>query len=124
VSVEDESGDPSASGKIISLTAEAPNCDVTVRSVSLSLGEVGEIVVVPHSMPSESIVTATVHASRGGVERSANVSFEVINEADDLAAEAAEYRDRFVAWLAVNRPDLGIDEQTEWEGHRSCTSGR
>lgn len=116
VTVEDASGGAKAGDESVTLTAEAADCDVTVRTASLERGEVGEVVVVPRAMPSESTVTATVRGSRGDVEQSASVSFEVIDEVDDLGAEAAEYRDRFVAWLAENRPELGIDEQTEWEG--------
>ena len=35
---------------------------------------------------------------------------------DEFAALASDYRDRFIPWLAVNHPELGITEETIWDG--------
>lgn len=115
VIAEDNNGS-SAAGDAVTITAEADNCDTTVVLPSLLPGRVGEVFVVPHVMPSGTTVTATVRGRRGDVERSAEVTFEVINEPDDLGEEAIMLRDRFVPWLEANHPELGITADTVWEG--------
>jgi len=37
-------------------------------------------------------------------------------EEDEVGPLAAEVRDLFIPWLAQNRPELGITEQTQWTG--------
>jgi len=40
----------------------------------------------------------------------------VVEGEDDREPYATELRDRFVAWLTLNRPELGITSETEWSG--------
>jgi hypothetical protein len=58
----------------------------------------------------------TVTAERNGVRREEIVTVDVYPGEDLLNPLASEYRDRFIPWLAENYPELGITEDTVWEG--------
>lgn len=61
-------------------------------------------------------VPITVTVTRGNDEVRTEVPINVSRGEDHLLAEAARHRDRFVAWLEAERPELGITASTEWEG--------
>ena len=44
------------------------------------------------------------------------VSFDVVEGGDDRQEYAEELLDRFVTWLANNHPELGITDDTAWNG--------
>lgn len=94
---------------------------------SIAPGRVVEFTVVPEAPLSgatvetvtpEPIVGGTITldlvARRGERRESASLSMDVVAWTDDLEPLARELRDRFVAHLEENRPELGISAQTEW----------
>jgi hypothetical protein len=61
-------------------------------------------------------VPVTVTLARGDTQTRTEVPINISRGEDLLHDEAAAYRDRFVAWLETERPDLGITSSTEWVG--------
>ncbi|UCC32751.1 MAG: hypothetical protein JSU86_10790, partial [Phycisphaerales bacterium] len=131
ITVEDGGSSQAAS---VALSASATGADVSVNPTSITPDEVAEVTVIPHQPIAAKLrqdrarqpiiddeeepwtVTATIHAEREGVERTASVDIIVSRGQDDLGETAAAYRDLFIPWLAANHPELGITTDTEWEG--------
>jgi hypothetical protein len=83
-------------------------------------GEVAELWVTigPHEGSSEKIATVQVTVTHGGadpVDWVETRSIIVYPETDSRAEIAEQYVDFWIDWLASERPELGIDETTEWE---------
>jgi hypothetical protein len=104
------------SGGEVTITAEAPGASVSVAPEAQSAGTVGEVTVVPEPVTAERAVEVVILASRGGTERRATRTLTVSPGEDTLAPEAAVLMRRFAEWLAAERPDLGIDPDTKWQG--------
>ncbi|MEW6197401.1 MAG: hypothetical protein AB1601_01875 [Planctomycetota bacterium] len=112
----------------IMVTASADGATVTVTPPLVTSGQVAEITVVPVERQNERAqviihgdddwrVNVTIRAERLGLVETATVPITVISNEPDLVSEtAAEMRDLFIPWLAENRPDLGIGENTKWVG--------
>lgn len=104
-------------GAPVTVTVDADGAAARVERPDLGLdAPVAEVVVVPDAASVGSSVTATIAGRRGAASDTETLTFDVIDGADDRAASATVLRDRFVAWLAANRPDLGITAATAWEG--------
>jgi hypothetical protein len=77
---------------------------------------VDELCVVPDATQVETTAHVTITANIPGkgapviVQRSIGVWPEI----DGRAADARQYFDRWIAWLAANHPELGITADTEW----------
>lgn len=85
-------------------------------AVGIEPGAVAEFTIVPGAGSPGTTLELTVTAERDGAQVSADRLLEVIEWPDELAPLATELRDRFVAFLEANRPELGITSETEWEG--------
>ena len=59
-------------------------------------------------------VPVRVTVTRGGTVESADVSINVSPGEDTPLEAATSLRDRFVSWLATERPELGITADTQW----------
>ncbi len=70
----------------------------------------------PNEPVEDKTLTFLIVAQRKGLMRTQLVTVNVTQGQDEFAALASEYRDRFVPWLAVIYPELGITEETEWSG--------
>jgi hypothetical protein len=108
----------SAADGPVQLAATAAGASVTIEPQPLTPGVAGEVTVVPEPVAegSEPVdVEVTIMGSRGGAERAVERMFPVAPGTDELGAEAAEHLAPFVAWLAANRPELGINPQTSWQ---------
>lgn len=114
VVVADE-GEGVGRGEAVSLSATAPG-SVTVDPQAIAPGQVAEVTVIPDEASVGGNVTLTVRGERGGLDLTEAVTFGVAEGQDDRGPKATALRDQFVAWLAVNHPELGITEQTEWTG--------
>ncbi|MDH5363088.1 MAG: hypothetical protein OEW84_07220 [Aigarchaeota archaeon] len=114
VVVTDE-GEGVGRGETVSLSATAAG-SVTVDPKAIAPGQVAEVTVIPEEASVGGNVTLTVRGERGGLDLTEAVTFSVAEGEDDRGPEATALRDRFVAWLAVNHPELGITEQTKWTG--------
>ena len=95
----------------VMLTAHATNAWVGLRTTSASAGEVVEVIIVPRAPGS---VHATIIGTRQGLCKRRSIDIEVWKGKDGISAHATQLRDRFVAWLAVERPELGIGPTTRW----------
>jgi hypothetical protein len=87
---------------------------VEPEQLALEPGEVAEFTVV--AMP-ESVgrsITVDLTAQSGTDERSHSLTLEVVDWPDDIGPLATELRDRFVAYLEQEQPELGISSETEW----------
>jgi len=93
----------------------AVNGAATVEPAFLQVdpGEVVEFTVIPTGRAGAA-VELELTAERNGHSDTASLSLEVVDWIDDLEPLAAELRDRFVAYLAANRPELGITAATTW----------
>jgi hypothetical protein len=78
-------------------------------------GQVVEYTVIPTSQArAGTAVELELTAERNGYRDTATMSMEVVDWVDDLEPLATELRNRFVAYLATNRPELGITSATTW----------
>ena len=102
---------------------------VIVEPAAIEPGEVAEVIVIPAPLDTTTAqmivdgedegrtITATIKGERDGAEVSATVDITVTSEEEDLVGPLAEEkRALFIPWLAENRPELGITEDTQWAG--------
>jgi hypothetical protein len=100
----------------VRISAKAPGSDVAIYQEDIVEGQVAEVVVVPASASIGDTIEVTITGNRGGSTDKKVVSFEVAEGEDDRQEYAKELLDRFVPWLATNHPELGITEDTAWNG--------
>ena len=98
------------------ISAEADNADITVEHKTIKAGEVAEVIVIPNANSVGKSVNLTITAKLGSSSDTKKITFDVIEGEDDRKEYATELRDKFVAWLEVNHPELGITKETEWTG--------
>ena len=110
--------DTEAPASEVALAVEAIAGEVGVDPDRVTAGEVAEVTYVanPISGEQEQPITVTITASRGSQSRTHEISTVVVPWEDTLAATASDILAVFRPWLAANRPDLGINEETEFEG--------
>jgi hypothetical protein len=110
VIVTDEAVPPSP------VTIAATASGATIRGIEprqLAAGTVGEVWVVPDATAVETAARVAITATarpHPTVER----SLPVFPMADERAADARPYFDRWLAWLIAERTELGITEATSW----------
>lgn len=100
----------------VEIAATAEGAAVTIDPQPLTPGDVGEVTVVPAAVDAESRLAVTISASRGGVERTEERTLTTMPGENTLADEAALHLAPFVAWLEANHPELGITQETAWDG--------
>jgi hypothetical protein len=100
----------------VSISAQAPGAEVVIYQEDIFEGEVAEVVVIPAQASIGTIIEVTITGNRGSASDEKVVSFEVIEGEDDRQEYAGELLDRFVSWLAMNHPELGITDDTAWDG--------
>jgi len=116
-----EESDADAPGEPVTITAIGEGATAVVAHGTVTAGEVAEVTVTMLQPQTGGEggwpCSATIHAQRGATSRNVEVPIVLTSEEEDtVGPAAAEMRDRFVPWLAQNRPELGIDETTVWEG--------
>lgn len=114
--VVEDTGKGHGHGEAIDISAFAPGAEVSVNNPTIKSGEFAEVTVIPDQMSTNKILTLTISGRRSGLEQKETVTIEVMEGEDDLGALAAEMRDKFIPWLATNRPEFGITSETEWIG--------
>jgi hypothetical protein len=114
VSIEDIAG----SGGEVNLAVNATGGRASVNPRLIKAGEVAEVMYIAESGTGteEVPMTLTITATRGSQEQTHEISTVVVPWEDTLAATANEIFAIFRPWLAENRPELGIDNQTQFEG--------
>ena len=106
----DESGLP------VTISATAPGAEVVIYYKDIFEGEVAEVVIIPAPASVGQIIEVTITGTRGSVTDEKVASFEVAEGEDDRQEYATELLEKFVSWLATNHPELGITEDTAWNG--------
>ena len=128
VTVTEDEADAGDAGPV-QITASGSGAGVLVEPAAIEPGEVAEVIVIPAPLDTTAsqiivdgedegrTVSATIKGTRAGVEESVTVDVTVTSEEEDLVgALALEKRDLFIPWLAEQRPELGITEDTQWTG--------
>jgi len=100
----------------VTISAEAAGAEVVIYYEDIFEGQVAEVVVIPAPTSIGQIIEVTITGTRGSVTDEAVASFEVAEGEDDRQEYATELLDKFVSWLATNHPELGITEDTAWNG--------
>jgi hypothetical protein len=101
---------------LVTISAKAPGAEVLIYHEDIFEGEVAEVVVIPTPASVGQIIEVTITGTRGSVTDQKVASFEVAEGEDDRQEYATELLDKFVSWLATNHPELGITENTAWNG--------
>ena len=105
--------------KAVTISAVAPDCQVTVFPQTITSGKVAEVTIIPAEADVGKNITVTIQGERDGVKQTKTVTFEVIAEEDreeTLGPEAVSIRNNFTQWLSTNHPELGITNETAWTG--------
>lgn len=100
----------------VRVSAKAPGAEVVIYHEDIFEGEVAEVVVIPTPASVGQIIEVTITGTRGSVTDEKAASFEVAEGEDDRQEYATQLLDKFVSWLATNHPELGITEDTAWNG--------
>lgn len=106
-------GDPA---QPIALEAVAVGGTVDVAPATIEETTVAEVTVIPDPVTTEANATVTITARRGDQARTETRTVPVWPETDTLQAEARDRLATFTAWLARERPELGITTTTAWQG--------
>ncbi len=115
IKVED-SGEGAGEGEGVSLKAEPSDLPVWFTPSTIKPTEVGEVHVRPRAEHIGKQLELKILAERLDVKKTRTLHIKVIAGEDLLADHAAEIRDRFVAWLQVNKPEFNITTATLWQG--------
>ena len=100
----------------VHISAIAPGTEVVIYYEDIFEEETAEVVVIPAQASIGQIIEVTITGTRGSVSDEKVASFEVAEGEDDRQEYATELLDKFVSWLATNHPELGITEDTAWDG--------
>ena len=100
----------------IEISASANDAEIFIDHKSIKANQVAEVTVIPTPSSTGKVVEVDVTATRGSVTVKKTVSFEVIDGEDDRRDYAVELRDKFVEWLAENKPELNLNSNTKWIG--------
>jgi hypothetical protein len=100
----------------VRISAKAPGAQVVIYQEDIVEGQVAEVVVIPAPASIGKTIKVTITGTQGSLTDKKVVSFEVAEGEDDRQEYAGELLDRFVSWLATNHPELGIIEDTAWNG--------
>lgn len=100
----------------VHISATAPGAEVVIYRDEICEGEVAEVVVIPAPASIGTAIEVTITGTRGSATDEKVVGFEVAEGEDDRQEYAGMLLDRFVSWLAANHSELGITEDTVWDG--------
>lgn len=100
----------------IEVKADADGARIEIAPPTIEEGTVAEVTVIPAPVTADATVPVTITVRRGGLERVETRTVPVWPETDTLEAEARGRLATFTAWLATERPDLGITPETAWTG--------
>jgi hypothetical protein len=100
----------------VRISAKAPGAQVVIYQQDIVEGQVTEVVVIPAQASIGKTIKVTITGTQGSLTNKKTVSFEVAEGEDDRQEYAGELLDKFVAWLATNHPELGITDNTAWNG--------
>ena len=114
--VVEDTGEGDEYGKAVDISATVSGAEVSVDNPAIEPGEVAEVTVIPDQASVNKTLTIIINGNRSGFKQTETVEIEVIDGEDDLGEVALQMRNKFVPWLAINHPELGITSETEWIG--------
>jgi len=100
----------------VRISAQAPSAEVVIYQQDTVEGQVAEVVVIPAQASIGTTIKVAITGTRGSQIDEKVVSFDVAEGEDDRQEYAEELLGRFVPWLATNHPELGITDDTVWNG--------
>ena len=100
----------------VRISAQAPDAEVVIYQQDIVEGQVAEVVIIPAQASINKAIEVIITGIRSSQTDEKVVSFEVAEGEDDRQEYAEELLDRFVPWLATNHPELGITDDTAWNG--------
>jgi hypothetical protein len=100
----------------VRISAKARGAEVVIYQQDIVEGQVAEVVVTPAPASIGKTIKVTITGTQGSSTDKKVVSFEVAEGEDDRQGDAEVLLDRFVSWLATNHPELGITDDTAWNG--------
>jgi hypothetical protein len=100
----------------VHISAKAHGAEVVIYQQDIVEGQVAEVVVIPAQASIGKTIKVTITGKQGKLTDKKVVSFKVVEGEDDRQEYAGELLDRFVSWLETNHPELGITEDTAWNG--------
>jgi len=100
----------------VRISAQVPGVEVVIYQQDIVEGQVAEVVVIPAQASTGKTIKVTIMGTRGGSTAKKVVSFDVVEGEDDRQEYAEELLNRFLSWLATNHPELGITDDTAWNG--------
>ncbi len=100
----------------VRISTKAPGAQVVIYQQDIVEGQVAEVVVIPTQKSIGKTIKVTIAGSQGKLTDKKVVSFKVVEGEDDRQEYAGELLDKFVSWLATNHPELGITNETAWNG--------
>lgn len=107
--------DGAASDGPVDVTAKAPGATVSIEPRPLVPGTVGEVTVTPGAVTSDGPLDVTIVATRGSTERIEHRTLDMAPGEDTLRPDADVHLAPFLTWLATERPEIGISDQTAWD---------
>jgi hypothetical protein len=105
----------SDSDEPVSLQIETEGAEVSAAPDTLAPGEIAEFEIGAGSVAEEVPVTIVVTGTRGSVEQTVSRETRVM-PFEPPADDARRLLGVFASWLEVNRPELGIDGDSTFEG--------
>ena len=100
----------------VRISAKARGAEVVIYQQDIVEGQVAEVVVIPAPASIGRTIKVTITGKQGKLTDKKVVSFKVVEGEDDRQEYAGELLDRFVSWLVTNHPELGITDDTAWNG--------
>jgi hypothetical protein len=100
----------------VRISAKARGAEVVIYQQDIVEGQVAEVVVIPTPASIGKTIKVTITGKQGKLTDKKVVSFKVVEGEDDRQEYAGELLDKFVSWLATNHPELGITDDTAWNG--------
>ena len=100
----------------VRISATAPSAEVVIYQQDIVEGQVAEVVIIPAQASINKTIEVIITGNRSSRTDEKVVSFEVVEGEAAIQEYVVELLDRFVPWLATNRPELGITDDTVWNG--------
>jgi len=100
----------------VRISATAPGAEVVIYFEDIFEGQVAEVVVIPAQASIGKTIKVTITGTQGSSTNKKVISFEVAEDEDYRQEDAEALLDRFVSWLATNHSELGITDDTVWDG--------
>jgi hypothetical protein len=100
----------------VTISAKASGATMVIYQQDIVEGQVAEVWVTPAQSSVGKTIKVTIAGTQGNLKDIEDVSFAVAEGEDDRGEYAAELLGKFASWFAANQTELGITEDTAWDG--------